>query len=155
MFLVGCNNARHPTRHNHYSHCKFHFKMTKLISYLYRNLFLTMCMCMVPREVFFSFLPDIANPLKPTARTKKEIAIPFEWEYPTTSRRVASIPKPEKFQCKHFSLNNHVFCIIIFYFRNGACVSAYAAEPWVGCLKEVLKYSWFQNCQLLFLMKAG
>lgn len=46
-------------------------------------------------------LPEIANPLKPTARTKKEIAIPLVWEYPTTNRSVASIPKPEAHCCKH------------------------------------------------------
>lgn len=39
-------------------------------------------------------LPDIANPLNPTARTRKEMATPLLWEYPTTKRRVASIPKP-------------------------------------------------------------
>lgn len=31
------------------------------------------------------------------------MAIPFVWEYPTTSRRVASIPKPETHSCKHIS----------------------------------------------------
>lgn len=40
------------------------------------------------------YLPDIANPLKPTASTKKEMATPLLCEYPTTKRRVASIPKP-------------------------------------------------------------
>lgn len=36
----------------------------------------------------------MANPLKPTASTKNEIATPLLCEYPTTRRRVASIPKP-------------------------------------------------------------
>lgn len=52
----------------------------------------------------------MANPLKPTARTKKVMAIPLECEYPTTSRRVASIPKPETPPVKqidsHWSLLN-------------------------------------------------
>lgn len=41
-------------------------------------------------------LPEIANPLKPTAKTKNEIATPLVWEYPTTKSKVASIPKPAK-----------------------------------------------------------
>lgn len=39
--------------------------------------------------------PDIANPLKPTARTRKEMATPLLWEYPTTSSKVASMPNPD------------------------------------------------------------
>lgn len=39
-------------------------------------------------------LPEMANPLKPTARTRKEMATPRVCEKPTTSSRVASIPKP-------------------------------------------------------------
>lgn len=42
------------------------------------------------------FIPEMANPLKPTARTRKEMATPRVWENPTTSSRVASIPKPGK-----------------------------------------------------------
>lgn len=55
------------------------------------------------KSLSLSFLPEIANPLKPTARTRKEMATPFEWEYPTTSRRVASIPKPETRPRKHIN----------------------------------------------------
>lgn len=38
--------------------------------------------------------PDIANPLKPTASTRNEMAMPLLWEYPTISSKVASMPKP-------------------------------------------------------------
>ena len=36
----------------------------------------------------------MANPLKPTARTRKVMAMTLVWENPTTSKKVASIPKP-------------------------------------------------------------
>lgn len=38
--------------------------------------------------------PEMAKPEKPTARTRKVMATPLVWEKPTTSSRVASIPKP-------------------------------------------------------------
>lgn len=48
-------------------------------------------------------IPEMANPLKPTARTRKEMATARVWEKPTTSSRVASIPKPAINTCKnHF-----------------------------------------------------
>lgn len=39
-------------------------------------------------------IPEMANPLKPTARTRKEMATARVWEKPTTSSRVASMPNP-------------------------------------------------------------
>lgn len=39
-------------------------------------------------------IPEMANPLKPTARTRKEMATARVWENPTTRSSVASIPKP-------------------------------------------------------------
>lgn len=39
-------------------------------------------------------IPEMANPLKPTARTRKEMATPRVWENPTTNSSVASIPNP-------------------------------------------------------------
>lgn len=42
----------------------------------------------------------MANPLKPTARTRKEMATARVWEKPTTSSRVASIPNPVINTCK-------------------------------------------------------
>lgn len=42
------------------------------------------------------YLPDMANPLKPTANTRKEMATPLLWEYPTTSNNVASMPNPNR-----------------------------------------------------------
>lgn len=42
------------------------------------------------------YWPDIANPLKPTASTRKEMATPLLWEYPTTSSNVASMPNPNR-----------------------------------------------------------
>lgn len=41
-----------------------------------------------------ALIPEMANPLKPTARTRKEMATARVWENPTTRSRVASIPKP-------------------------------------------------------------
>lgn len=41
-----------------------------------------------------AMIPEMANPLKPTARTRKEMATARVWENPTTRSRVASIPKP-------------------------------------------------------------
>ena len=38
--------------------------------------------------------PEMANPEKPTARTRKVMATPLVWEKPTTSSKVASMPKP-------------------------------------------------------------
>lgn len=45
-------------------------------------------------------IPEMANPLKPTARTRKEMATARVWENPTTRSRVASIPKPAVKTCK-------------------------------------------------------
>lgn len=45
-------------------------------------------------------IPEMANPLKPTARTRKEMATARVWEKPTTSSRVASIPNPVINMCK-------------------------------------------------------
>lgn len=39
-------------------------------------------------------LPEIAKPLNPTASTRKEMATPLVCEKPTTSSKVASMPKP-------------------------------------------------------------
>lgn len=50
--------------------------------------------CGTAVEPFEFNRPDIANPLKPTASTRKEMATPLLWEYPTTSSKVASMPNP-------------------------------------------------------------
>lgn len=50
----------------------------------------------VPQTAYLRFSPEMAKPLKPTAKTRKEMATPLECEYPTTSSSVASIPKPEE-----------------------------------------------------------
>lgn len=52
------------------------------------------CICTLTIFWFFFYKPDIANPLKPTASTRKEMATPLLWEYPTTSSNVASMPNP-------------------------------------------------------------
>lgn len=44
-------------------------------------------------------IPEMANPLKPTARTRKEMATARVWEKPTTSSRVASMPNPVTNTC--------------------------------------------------------
>lgn len=45
-------------------------------------------------------IPEMANPLKPTASTRKEMATARVWENPTTKSRVASIPKPAVKTCE-------------------------------------------------------
>lgn len=51
-------------------------------------------------------LPEMANPLNPTARTRKEMATPRVWENPTTNSRVASIPNPVKIQDMRMWVNS-------------------------------------------------
>lgn len=78
---------------------------------IYSNVINTACLA--------HWLPEIANPLNPTARTKKEMAIPFVWEKPTTSRRVASIPKPESepqtlsSQSKQMDMTVQMCCLLL------------------------------------------
>lgn len=53
-------------------------------------------------------LPDMAKPLKPTARTRNEMATPRVCENPTTSSNVASIPNPESHTFRKGALGHHI-----------------------------------------------
>ena len=66
--------------------------IAKTITHNYPGKYVLSC----TKKSLDAIIPDIANPLKPTAKTRKDMAIPLVWENPTTNRKVASSPKPRE-----------------------------------------------------------